>query len=326
VLYRLGAQSRLLIEAFDRSGIPYQAVGQTPLYAHKAVREVLAWLWLLHNPYSQVHLDVVLATGKAAVMVRDLRELGELGELKELRELRELEGAQGNALVDALEAAAASERFSAAQRKRLAGLAALWRQLEHDRGTKPVAQLVEQVAAFVAGQPGEPLSDADAERLRQLARRAVPFENRLSDFLEATALQSETDAYDSRADRVTLMTLHAAKGLEFPVVFIVGCEEGLLPYVRVARSETLRADPQDEAGHSNVMDLEEERRLFYVGLTRAGQKLILTHARTRFLFGQRMENPASRFVSDIEDAFKEVRAMQYRPPERKPESGQMRLF
>ena len=142
-----------------------------------------------------------------------------------------------------------------------------------------------------------------------LALRAAPFEDRLAEFLEAAVLGSETDAYDSRADRVALMTLHAAKGLEFPVVFIVGCEEGLLPYLRPGEAT----------------DIEEERRLFYVGLTRAQRKLVLTHARTRFLYGQRKENPISRFVKDIEDALKEIQETQ-RLPERKPESTQLSLF
>ena len=86
--------------------------------------------------------------------------------------------------------------------------------------------------AQIAARRRKPYDDADAARLHQLTLRAVPFEDRLAEFLEATVLQSETDAYDPRADRVALMTLHAAKGLEFPVVFIVGCEEGLLPYER----------------------------------------------------------------------------------------------
>ena len=116
--------------------------------------------------------------------------------------------------------------------------------------------------AEIAVRRRKPYADADAQRLHQLTLRAVPFEDRLADFLETITLQSETDVYDPRADRVTLMSLHASKGLEFPVVFIVGCEEGLLPYER-----------QGEA-----VDVEEERRLFYVGLTRAGRKLILTHA------------------------------------------------
>jgi len=107
------------------------------------------------------------------------------------------------------------------------------------------------------------------------------------------------------------MTLHAAKGLEFPVVFIVGCEEGLLPYQR----------------EGQPVDLEEERRLFYVGMTRAQQKLILTHAKTRLLFGQRQQNEPSRFLSDIEDALKEFQAMTLRKPvKEEPETVQLRLF
>jgi len=262
VLYRLSAQSRLLVEAFDRSGIPYQTVGQTPLTAHKAVREVLAWLWLLHNPRSQAHLKAVSAVGGFDKLSYD-------------------------------------------------------RWLATGESDRSVARLIEQVTALIAQQRRKPHNEADAERLHQLALRAAPFGDRLADFLESTALQSETDAYDPRADRVALMTLHAAKGLEFPVVFIVGCEEGLLPYERVARSET---------GHSDVVEIEEERRLFYVGLTRARNKLVLTHARTRFLYGQRLENPPSRFVGDIEAALKEMREMQHRPTAKKREDAQLSLF
>ncbi len=243
VLYRLSAQSRPLIEAFDRSGIPYQTVGQTSLYEYKAVREVLALLWRLYNP-------------RAPLLVAQV----------------------GN--------------------------------LRHVEAGEPIARLIEQIVEHLVEGRKKPVSDADARRLHQLALRAVPFGNRLADFLEMTALQSETDAYDPRADRVTLMSLHASKGLEFPIVFIVGCEEGLLPYER----------------KGEAVDVEEERRLFYVGLTRAKHKLVLTHARKRVLFGQFMENAPSRFVGDIEAALKELREMQYRPPEKKPESRQMSLF
>ena len=172
-----------------------------------------------------------------------------------------------------------------------------------------IERLVSQLSE--APRRKEPFSDADVQRLHQLALRAVSFGGRLTDFLESTALHSETDAYDPRADRVTLMSLHASKGLEFPVVFIVGCEEGLLPYER----------------KGEVVDIEEECRLFYVGLTRAGRKLVLTPASKRLLFGQFMENQPSRFVGDIEAALKEVREIKgYRPREQKPESGQMSLF
>ena len=107
------------------------------------------------------------------------------------------------------------------------------------------------------------------------------------------------------------MTLHAAKGLEFPVVFMVGCEESLLPYQRAGKST----------------DFEEERRLFYVGMTRAQKKLVLTHAKTRFLFGQHMENETSRFVNDIEHSLKEMKAMAQRKTlKEKPEIEQLSLF
>jgi DNA helicase-2/ATP-dependent DNA helicase PcrA len=115
----------------------------------------------------------------------------------------------------------------------------------------------------------------------------------LADFLRSFVLQKETDEYDQQADRVALMTLHAAKGLEFPVVFIAGCEDDLIPFRRGDRS----------------LDPEEERRLFYVGMTRAKEKLILTHARSRILFGETLRNNPSCFLDDIEAALKELHKM-----------------
>ena len=207
VLYRLSAQARLLGEALDRSGIPYQTIGQALLASHKAVREVLAHLWLLYNPRSEALVGRVVNPSYTQAEL-----------LPELAQVR--------------------------------------------RSGAPVARLIEQIMAGIAVRRRKPYADADAQRLHQLILRAVPFEDRLGDFLETITLQSETDAYDPRADRVTLMSLHASKGLEFPVVFIVGCEEGLLPYER----------------KGEAVDVEEERRLFYVGLTRAGRKLVLTQS------------------------------------------------
>ncbi len=156
-----------------------------------------------------------------------------------------------------------------------------------------------------------PYTAVQTERIQQFVRRATPFGADLSAFLEAMVLQSEADFYDSRADRVTLMTLHAAKGLEFPVVFLVGCEEKLLPYQPAGRTS----------------DLEEERRLFYVGMTRARQKLILTQASERFLFGQAMHNTPSRFLGDIEQALKEIKAQTQRKVlKEKPAAEQLQLF
>lgn len=174
----------------------------------------------------------------------------------------------------------------------------------------PLTARIERVVAFLAEKRTDGFSPVENERIERLLRRALPYGNDLRRFLEATALYSEADYYDPRADRVSLMTLHAAKGLEFSVVFVVGCEEGLLPYTPPGKSA----------------DVEEERRLFYVGMTRARQKLALIHAGRRFLYGQALENPRSRFVGDIETALLEVQAAyrRERPPE--PEQVQLRLF
>lgn len=301
VLYRLGAQSRLLVEAFERSGIPFQCVGQTPLLEQPAARLVLAYLWLRIQPAAQVHLESVLGVGKGAFAS------GAFGRLATYLTSQPL------GLSEALQRAAAADGLSASQQQRLLSLAAFWQTPELAPG-QPVAGLIEAIYRFACSQAGLSAEPGEAEHIAQLARRAAPFDDRLADFLESLALAGEADDYDPRADRVTLLTLHASKGLEFPVVFIVGCEESLLPYIRPGVE-------RDEG-----MDAEEERRLFYVGMTRAQQQLILTYARTRLLFGQTRQNAPSRFVDDIAAALKALRTPE-RPPARPLPSGvQLTLF
>ena len=171
-------------------------------------------------------------------------------------------------------------------------------------GQTSILDLIDRLAHDLAVE--------DEDDVRKLRHLAEPFGSDLHGFLAHMALQTETDIYDPRADRVALMTLHAAKGLEFPVVFIVGCEEGILPWT---------------AGGKEV-DVEEERRLFYVGMTRAQRKLVLTHARKRFLFGKEMHNSRSHFVDDIEQALLEARKMQGTKKKRKKKDDfeQLSLF
>ncbi len=178
-------------------------------------------------------------------------------------------------------------------------------------GPVPVVERIRAAAAGWAELRGTDYDDAEQDRIARLQRAAGPFGCRVRDFLTAMALQTETDRYDQRADRVTLMSLHAAKGLEFPVVFIVGCEDGLLPY---------RAPHRDT-------DPAEERRLFYVGMTRARRRLILTHAARRLLFGRTMENRLSGFVEDIETTLREAsEAARRRRPAESAGDGQLPLF
>ncbi len=297
VLYRLSAQSQTLIEAFERSGIPYQAPGQTPLAAHQDVRRVLAHLWLLYNPGAPAHLEALLgagedsATGPAAAVHRLILE-------------------QGLPWQTALRDVAALLRRKPAQRRRLGALIALHTELAAKPEQTPVVDLVRHIVAHE--QPESGAGDVAAqERAARLLRRAAAYGPRLGDFLEAMALQGEMDEYDPRADRVALMTLHAAKGLEFPVVFIAGCEEGLTPYLHPNR-ET---------------DIEEERRLFYVGMTRAREKLVLTRAESRLLFGRRSRPAESRFLGDIEAALKDVQERAHlRAVKEKATDAQLSLF
>ncbi len=274
VLYRLGAQSHLLVEAFERSGIPYQVIGQTPLTAHREVKTLLAYLWLALNPASRLHLAQVAPAFDAAA-------LANLGD--EALAAMGLDGGQ----------------LTPAQRRQLAELAPLLADLRREiEAGPPVTALVEQAAQLAESRHFPAANEARVARFAQLRRQAALFGADVGAFLESTALERETDQYDPRADRVTLMTLHAAKGLEFPVVFIVGCEEALLPYHRPGEP----------------LDLPEERRLFYVGMTRAREQLILTRAKSRFLFGQSQQNEPSRFVAEIEASLKEIREAARRKP------------
>ena len=247
VLYRLNALSAPLIEAFQRSGIPFQTVGRKPFSARPAVRLLLAGLNLLHNPGSRVHRA---------------------------------------ALPDPLPEG--------------------WEDLAAWASALSLPQLIERMAGLL------PLPEDGEDDVEKLAAMAEPFADDLPGFLAHMALQTETDIYDPRADRVALMTLHAAKGLEFPVVFIIGCEESLLPYFRPGEK----------------VNVEEERRLFYVGMTRARNQLVLTHARKRFLFGKEIHNSRSHFVDDIETALLEVKQMQARKKKRRKKDGpeQLSLF
>jgi superfamily I DNA/RNA helicase len=249
-------------------------------------------LWFVTNPNSGLHLEKILNQKKTTFTSEDFEHM-------------QTYAAEHDTTLGAMLSESEDLDFlKSAQRKRLDAAASFLNELSEAAQTEPVAELIVHICRY--------LKQTRTERIEQLRLSAVPFEQRLSDFLESTVLQKDTDTYNPQADRVTLMTLHASKGLEFPVVFVVGCEENLLPYQR----------------DGEEFDLEEERRLFYVGMTRARQKLILTHAKTRFLFGQRQENEPSRFVNDIENTLKELKKMTRRKPKEKEEeaSTQLKLF
>jgi DNA helicase-2/ATP-dependent DNA helicase PcrA len=299
VLYRLGAQNRILEEAFRRSGIPYQTVGDTPFFERKEIQAVLSYLWFLHNPDSIFHVQKIFTHFKSGTGIGTLYQIAQFAEE---REMSLWAGLQKYEELDFLDTS---------QKNALDKIVPILQELKKAAETQSVSQLIGLIQNYTESKKSSQANEKHFERLQQLVLKARPFGNRLQDFLESTVLRRATDEYDPRADRVTLMTLHASKGLEFPVVFIVGCEENLIPYRRQGQST----------------DIEEERRLLYVGMTRAQEKLILTHAKTRLLFGQKCQNAPSRFLSDIEDALKEMKMMEFRTPKKgKKNKDQMRLF
>ena len=297
VLYRLNAQAKLMEEAFDRSGIPYQATGGNALAEQPPVREILSLLWLTQLPASRLHWWRLLARGPGAASESAVEEV--------VARIAAAAGSDGGDATPGPSRAAIlspPEAWAAHTLELARSLAA--------PAQAPVSELVRTAAAGWAELRGRAYDAAELERVARLERRADGAGTGMRGFLTAAALQSETDRYDERADRVALMSLHAAKGLEFPVVFIVGCEEGLLPY----RPPNRAADPA------------EERRLFYVGMTRARERLILTHAARRLLFGKTVENPLSGFVTDIENTLRELRQAPRRRPRPAADDLQLPLF
>jgi DNA helicase-2/ATP-dependent DNA helicase PcrA len=283
IFYRTNAQSRVLEDVFVRSGTPYRVVGGVRFYQRREIKDVLAYLRLLVNPQDVISARRVINTPK--------RGIGDAT-------VAAVEGFAVTQDVPILEAARRAEEIptlAARARGALAGFVGVMDALraERDAGAGP-KRLIEAAASesgYLLELEAERTVEAEGriENLRELGGVGAEFEARapegsLADFLEQVSLVGEQDEYDEEAGSVTLMTLHNAKGLEFPVVFIIGLEDGVFPHYR---------------SMSDQAELEEERRLLYVGVTRARERLYLTHAWSRTLFGTSSYNPPSRFLAEI---------------------------
>ena len=288
VMYRTNAQSRALEEAFIRENVPYKLVGGVAFYKRREVRDILAYLRLAHNPDDVVSFSRVVNVPKRGIGKKTLGTFQAWAAQQRL--------GQGAAL-DALAGGAASPITGRALGE-LAAFAALLHDLRRLAADGDLAAAFDEVMARTRYRFYLPeISDSDdqvierEENLRELRGQLEASAGQtLAEFLEGVALVAEVDTLDETADAVTLLTLHAAKGLEFPVVFITGLEDGLLPHTRSL---------DDAEG------MAEERRLLYVGLTRAKDQVCLTYAFRRFLFGSSDANAPSRFLADIPAALLE---------------------
>ncbi len=275
VLYRTNAQSRSLEEAFLRAGMPYKIVGGTRFYERKEIKDVLAFMRFIFQPADIVSFNRIVNLPARGLGDKSLEVfLGSRGTRPLLAHLLEADRIPG------LMPKAASA---------LVGFGQLMDGLAVASESKTVSQLLELVlkrSGYLEYLDDNSPQAADRiENVKELVSVAQTYDELgLAGFLEEIALIADIDNYSTEQNAVTLMTLHAAKGLEFEAVFLAGMEEGIFPHSRSA---------------FDAAELEEERRLCYVGMTRAKQRLYLIHASSRLLYGQTMHNPPSRFVLDI---------------------------
>lgn len=283
ILYRMNAQSNAIETALSRSGIPHRVIGGRRFYDREEIRDMVAYLQVINNPHDDIRLSRIINVPKRGIGATTLEKAGEiaagLGEsiysvIKDADLYPQLARAATKlknfvSLIDGLMEAEQSGDYSLAEVYNLI--------LEHTDYEK-----------YLKTEKDNP--DVRIENIEELSSNIIKFEEdyaeeaSLSNFLEEISLQTDIDNYDAEADSSVMMTLHSAKGLEFPVVFIAGMEEGVFPSI---------------ATMMNPDELNEERRLAYVGITRAKEKLYVTKAKSRMLMGHTSYNKVSRFVNEI---------------------------
>lgn len=283
VFYRTHAQSRVLEEALLRVGIPYRIVGALRFYERREIKDTLAYLWVIYNPASNLQLRRILNVPKRGIGERTLSRIETfaarrgLSLFQALQQVKEI-NLSGRAEKPIVEFVHLIEEMSV---------------LKEDKSFTGLIKNIWKKTGYTAELEAErtPQARARIENLEELISVARNFETGatsqdLGEFLQQISLITPVDEAEGTEDGISLMTLHSAKGLEFANVFIVGLEEGIFPHSRAMGEEA---------------QLEEERRLCYVGMTRAKERLYLTYAWSRMLYGQRLTSRPSRFVAEIPD-------------------------
>lgn len=283
VLYRTNAQSRTLEETCVRFGIPYKIVGGQRFYDRKEIKDVIAYLRLLYQPEDRVSFERIVNV--------PTRGIG----TKSLQNFYDWQVQNGFSLEQALVTVTDAPALTTKAKKGLADLADILRSTRAVLDEAPVPVLIEsllrRIDYFTYLDDKTLQAESRQENVRELISVAKNYQDLgLDGFLEEVSLVSDVDSLQSGSNAVTLMTLHAAKGLEFPVVFMTGMEESIFPHSRALY---------------DVSEMEEERRLCYVGMTRAKQELYVTYATSRLLYGGVQHNPPSRFLSEIDGQFQQ---------------------
>jgi DNA helicase-2/ATP-dependent DNA helicase PcrA len=277
VLYRTNAQSRTLEEAFVRYGIPYRVVGGVRFYDRKEIKDILAYLRLVFQPEDRVSFERIVNVPTRGVGSKSLNNFFAWQTHNSLSLQRALETVnECNELT----------RLAQKSLNELGGLLLDMRQAEELTVNELIDVLLRRLDYLNYLSDGTVQGEARRENVRELLSVAAEYhETSLDGFLEEVALMSDLDSTNFGNDVVTLMTLHASKGLEFPIVFMTGMEESIFPHSRALYDQ---------------QDMEEERRLCYVGMTRAREELYLSYAASRLLYGGTQHNPPSRFLSEAD--------------------------
>jgi DNA helicase II / ATP-dependent DNA helicase PcrA len=291
VLYRTNAQSRVLEEQFGRYAIAYQVIGGPKFYERAEIRDAIAYLTVLVNPDDTQRLLRIVNVPKRGIGATSLQRL------------QAHAAGQGESVWSAMREAADIPGLSAGATNGLLGFVRVIESLQAGLARRPVAEIVRSLldesgyeAALMAQKTLE--SEGRLENIEELVGVAAEYDKRadepsLDGFLQEISLYADIDAFADTTAFITLMTLHNAKGLEFPVVFIAGMEEGVFPHQRALDEQ----------------NIEEERRLAYVGITRAMDRLYLVHARARTLWGASQYNMPSRFIDEIPEHLYERQAV-----------------
>ncbi len=282
VLYRTNAQSRSVEETLIHYGVPYRIVGGQRFYDRKEIKDLMAYLRLIYQPEDRISFLRI-----ANVPTRGLG-------VKSLENFNRWRQEMGLSLQDALTQSSQCDDVTAKARKGLVSLGDTLDRLRELSETSPPAVIVEALIRrldyLAMLEDGTPQAESRQENVKELIGVAQEYQDLgMEIFLEEVALVSDVDQADFDGNAVTLMTLHAAKGLEFPVVFMVGMEETVFPHSRALYDQ---------------FEMEEERRLCYVGMTRAREELYMVYATMRTLFGGSQHNPPSRFLSEIDGQFR----------------------
>lgn len=282
ILYRTNAQSRVLEEALIKRALPYTMVGGTKFYDRKEIKDVLAYLRVLYNPFDDLSLLRIINVPKRSIGATTVSKLQDYA--------RE----NGTSLFMTLTQLHLVDTIKGKTKEKLEEFGILIFTLVAEMDDKSVLDILESIldrTGYLAQleESTDPQDQARAENIGELLSVAKDFQDTnptgtVEDFLEQVALVNDVDSFEQEESKVTLMTLHAAKGLEFPIVFLGGLEEGLFPH-----SRTLM----------NPEEIEEERRLAYVGITRAEKELYISNATTRTVFGRTSSYLPSRFIDEI---------------------------